>query len=53
MIIDRTKINTMPLIMESTIDPESRPSIVYAETESLILQYQTDPDAIPLLRSLG
>lgn len=49
MIIDRDKINTMPLIMGPLYDRKNRPGIVYASFESLILEYKTDLDAIPPL----
>jgi acetoacetate decarboxylase len=49
MIIDRDKINTMPLIIGPLYDRENRPGLVYTAYESLVLQYQTDSDAIPPL----
>ncbi|MEW5938123.1 MAG: acetoacetate decarboxylase family protein [Chloroflexota bacterium] len=49
MNIDRTKINLMPLIRGPLWDQKTRPSHCYARTESLILQYETDPGAIPPL----
>ena len=49
MHIDRTKINFMPLIRGPLWDQKSLPRHVYASVESLLLQYETDPDAIPPL----
>src|SRR4030042_1510457 len=50
MHIDRTKINFMPLIRGPPRDQMSLPRHVYASVESLLLQYETDPDAVaPLL----
>src|SRR3990172_4953528 len=50
MKIDRTKINFMPLIRGPLWDQKYLPRHVYASVESLVLQYETDPDAIaPLL----
>lgn len=49
MNIDRTKINFMPLIRGPLWDRKSLPRHVYANVESLLLQYETDPDAIPPL----
>jgi acetoacetate decarboxylase len=49
MHIDRTKINFMPLIRGALWDQKSVPRHVYASVESLMLQYETDPDAIPPL----
>ena len=49
MQIDRTKINLMPLIRGPLWDQKNPPSSVYSSVESLILQYETDPDAIPPL----
>ena len=50
MQIDRTKINFMPLIRGPLWDQKNLPRHVYASVESLVLQYETDPDAIsPLL----
>jgi acetoacetate decarboxylase len=49
MQIDRTKINLMPLIRGPLWDQQRRPSHVYASVESLMLVYETDPDAISLL----
>jgi len=50
MQIDRTKINLMPLIRGPLWDQNDLPRHVYANVESLMLQYETDPEAIlPLL----
>ena len=49
MQIDRSKINFMPLIRGPLWDQKSLPRHVYATVESLLLQYETDPDAIPPL----
>jgi acetoacetate decarboxylase len=49
MQIDRTKINFMPLIRGPLWDQKNLPKHVYARTETLALQYETDPGAIPLL----
>ena len=49
MQIDRTKINFMPLIRGPLWDQKNLPRHVYASVESLMLQYETDPDAIPPL----
>lgn len=49
MKIDRTKINFMPLIRGPLWDQKNLPRHVYASVESLVLQYETDPDAIPPL----
>ncbi len=49
MNIDRNKINMMPLIMGPLFDRETRPSLIYADTESLILQLQSDRSAIQAL----
>lgn len=49
MQIDRSKINFMPLIRGPLWDQKSLPRHVYATVESLMLQYETDPDAIPPL----
>jgi acetoacetate decarboxylase len=39
----------MPLILGPLYDRENRPGLVYTAYESLVLQYTTDPDAIPPL----
>jgi acetoacetate decarboxylase len=49
MKLDPKKIYTMPLIMGPLFERETRPGLVYANVESLMLVYQTDPDAIPPL----
>jgi acetoacetate decarboxylase len=49
MQIDRTKINFMPLIRGPLWDQSNLPRHVYASQETLMLQYETDPKAIPPL----
>ena len=49
MQIDHTKINFMPLIRGPLWGQDNLPRHVYASVESLMLQYETDPDAIPPL----
>jgi acetoacetate decarboxylase len=49
MKIDRTKINLMPLIRGPLWDQKNLPKHCYESVESLVLQYETDPDAIPPL----
>lgn len=50
MQIDQTKINFMPLIQGALGDKNDLPKHVYANVETLMLEYETDPDAIsPLL----
>jgi acetoacetate decarboxylase len=49
MKIDRTKMNLMPLIRGPIWDQKNLPGSVYASVESLMLQYETDPEAIPPL----
>jgi acetoacetate decarboxylase len=50
MQIDRTKINFMPLIRGPLWDLKDLPKHVYSNVESLMLQFETDPEAItPLL----
>jgi len=49
MQIDYSKINFMPLIRGPLWGQENLPRHVYASVESLMLQYETDPDAIPPL----
>jgi acetoacetate decarboxylase len=47
--IDRTKIHTMPLIRGQIWERVNIPGSVYSSQESIMLQYKTDPDAIPSL----
>lgn len=47
MQINRSKINFMPLIRGPLWDTKNVPKQRYAIVESLMLQYETDPDAIP------
>lgn len=49
MKIDHTKINFMPLIRGPLWDQSNLPKHNYEHVESLMLQYETDPDAIPPL----
>jgi acetoacetate decarboxylase len=49
MQIDRTKINLMPLIRGPLWEQENIPGSNYASVDSIMLQYETDPDAIPPL----
>lgn len=49
MQIDRTKIHMMPLIRGPLWDQKNLPKHRYASVESLMLQFETDPDAIPPL----
>jgi acetoacetate decarboxylase len=49
MQIDRTKINFMPLIRGPLWDQKKLPKHNYANVESIMLQYETDPDALPPL----
>lgn len=49
MKIDRDKINLMPLIRGPLWDQNNLPGSVFSSVESLMLQYKTDPDAIPPL----
>jgi acetoacetate decarboxylase len=49
MQLDRTKINFMPLIRGPLWDQKDLPGHNYARVESLILQFETEPDAIPPL----
>ena len=49
MQIDRTKINFMPLIRGPLWDQDKLQKHVYAHVESIMIQYETDPDAIPPL----
>jgi acetoacetate decarboxylase len=47
MQIDRSKINIMPLIRGPMWEQAKPPKQVYARVESIMLEYETDPDAIP------
>src|SRR4030066_1793440 len=49
MRINRSKINLMPLIQGPLWDQKDVPRHIYTSTETLMLQYDTDPEAIPLL----
>jgi acetoacetate decarboxylase len=49
MQIDRTKINIMPLIQGPLWDQVNRPRHIYKNVESIMLQYETDLEAIPPL----
>jgi hypothetical protein len=49
MEIDRSKINMMPLIRGPLWDQNNLPLSVFSSVESLMLQYETDPEAIPPL----
>lgn len=49
MQIDRTKINLMPLIRGPLWDQKDIPGQNYASVEALMIQYETDPEAIPAL----
>jgi hypothetical protein len=49
MQIDRSKINFMPLIRGPLWDQNNLPRNLFQNVESLMLQYETDPDAIHLL----
>lgn len=49
MQIDRTKINMMPLILGSLWDQDNLPRHLYAQVETLMCAYETDPDAIRAL----
>jgi acetoacetate decarboxylase len=49
MLIDQTKIYMMPLIMGPLYDRENRPGLVYSDTDSLVLQYQTNREAVRAL----
>ena len=46
MKLDNNKYYRMPLIMGSLFDRDSIPQIIYPKTESLVLQYKSDPEAI-------
>jgi acetoacetate decarboxylase len=49
MKIDKEKIHFMPLIRGPLWDQKNLPRHTYESTESLMLQYETDPEAIPSL----
>lgn len=49
MNINRDKINIMPLMMGPLFDRETRPPLIYADTESVVIQFQSDKDAIQSL----
>ena len=49
MRIDRSKIYMMPLIRGPLWDVGKAAPQVYQSVESLMLQYETDPEAIPPL----
>jgi acetoacetate decarboxylase len=49
MQIDRSRINLMPLIRGPFWDQHDLPGHVYASVESIMLEYETDPDALPPL----
>lgn len=49
MTLDRNQINMMPLIRGPLWHRNNPPKHQYASVESLILQYETDPDAIPAI----
>lgn len=49
MQIDHAKINFMPLIRGPLWDKTNIRRHIYASVETLMLQYETDPDTIPLL----
>jgi hypothetical protein len=49
MQINRNKINFMPLIRGPLWDLDDLPRHVFASTESIMFQFETDPDAIPPL----
>jgi hypothetical protein len=42
MNINRDKINIMPFMMGPLFEREIRPPLIYAETESLVIQFQSD-----------
>jgi acetoacetate decarboxylase len=46
MKIEPGKVYNMPLVAGALFDISDRPRYVYEHVENLILQYQTDPDAI-------
>ena len=49
MEIDRSKVHLMPLILGPLWDLARIPRLNYESVESLMLVYETDPDAIPPL----
>jgi acetoacetate decarboxylase len=49
MQIDRTRINFMPLVRGPLWDKKNLPRHTYASVETLMLQYETAPEAIPPL----
>jgi acetoacetate decarboxylase len=49
MQIDRSKINFMPLIRGPLWDLTNLPRHIYQSIETLILEYETDPEVIPPL----
>jgi len=49
MKIDRTKIYFMPLIRGPLWDQKNVPGQNYASVEALMIEYETDPEAIPPL----
>lgn len=49
MKIDRSKINLMPLILGGIYDQQNIPEAVYSRVETVMLKYDTDPEAIPAL----
>lgn len=49
MKIDHTRINFMPLIRGPLWEQNDLPKHCYARVESLILEYETDPESIPPL----
>jgi acetoacetate decarboxylase len=49
MEIDRTKINLMPLIRGPMWDQKQLPGLDYTSVETLMLVYETDPEAIHAL----
>ena len=49
MIIDRSKINFLPLIRGPLWDLKHLPKHIYSSVETLMLQFETDRDAIPPL----
>lgn len=49
MKLDNSKYYRMPLIMGSIFDRENIPQFLYPKTESLVLQYKSDPEAIYFL----
>ncbi len=49
MKIDREKMNLMPLILGPLWDQKNVPRRIYSKVESLMFQYETEPDVIPPL----